>query len=241
MTFQQGQRVRLKSFMNGPTWTVETEQPNGLVTVSRADDPGHYNFEGKELEPIPAEPGPPFQPGQQVLCKHHGPDPTPMTVHHVSGHGDVYCIPDFPGQPLCFHHSSLIYTPETHKPTFHPGQQVRLRAGGSHPTMTVLAYEGNYTYGTWVDPTGEFEGPALVRTDYLEPVPDNPPAYLETKNFDPGEMVRLRSGGPTMTVSGINISHVFCTWFADEKTLNKEPFHPSTLVKVTHNHSLGKV
>ncbi|WP_234267568.1 YodC family protein [Hydrogenophaga sp. NFH-34] len=58
--------------------------------------------------------------------------------------------------------------------------------------------------------------------------------------FQIGDVVRLNSGGPDMTVSGLHekkfphggvVPVVACTWF-DGKTLSKESFKPELLTKV---------
>lgn len=44
-----------------------------------------------------------------------------------------------------------------------------------------------------------------------------------------GDLVRLKSGGPVMTVSYIGTSHIECTWFRGEDCL-KENFPHDILI-----------
>ncbi len=37
------------------------------------------------------------------------------------------------------------------------------------------------------------------------------------ETFKPGDVVRLKSGGPQMTVSRVDNGRVLCEWFADKK------------------------
>jgi uncharacterized protein YodC (DUF2158 family) len=59
-------------------------------------------------------------------------------------------------------------------------------------------------------------------------------------DFNPGELVSLKSGGPLMTVEQVGKDHltqedsVWCTWFekvGNRQELHKETFHPVTLKK----------
>lgn len=49
--------------------------------------------------------------------------------------------------------------------------------------------------------------------------------------FKPGDVVRLKSGGPKMTVAEIREGRVLCQWFTGDKR-EIAGFEPATLVKV---------
>ena len=53
-------------------------------------------------------------------------------------------------------------------------------------------------------------------------------------DFQPGDLVKLKSGGPTMTVEKVghvgNAVAVFCTWFEDNE-LKRASFAPAALKK----------
>jgi uncharacterized protein YodC (DUF2158 family) len=53
-------------------------------------------------------------------------------------------------------------------------------------------------------------------------------------NFKPGDLVKLKSGGPVMTVERVEDEgggrmFVFCTWFDQKNVRMKEHFNPETL------------
>jgi uncharacterized protein YodC (DUF2158 family) len=50
--------------------------------------------------------------------------------------------------------------------------------------------------------------------------------------FRPGDQVRLRSGGPPMTVLGVNArgGEVRCSWFDAAQAFHQEQFPPGALV-----------
>lgn len=50
----------------------------------------------------------------------------------------------------------------------------------------------------------------------------------------PGDLVKLKSGGPKMTVGECGTEHVTCQWFdtRDNNTLLTGEFHPSQLIRV---------
>ena len=52
--------------------------------------------------------------------------------------------------------------------------------------------------------------------------------------FRPGDQVRLRSGGPPMTVLGVSAkgNEVKCSWFDASQAFHQEPFPPGALVLV---------
>lgn len=49
--------------------------------------------------------------------------------------------------------------------------------------------------------------------------------------FEKGDVVKLKSGSPSMTIEGVNIwGKLICVWFTDEKE-NKSTFDHSALKK----------
>jgi uncharacterized protein YodC (DUF2158 family) len=54
--------------------------------------------------------------------------------------------------------------------------------------------------------------------------------------FKPGDTVRLKSGGPDMTVDSISDSYgvpqVYCEWFNSKDEPQSKSFAPTSLVKV---------
>lgn len=47
-------------------------------------------------------------------------------------------------------------------------------------------------------------------------------------DFEEGDVVELKSGGPTMTVEGSNRGRLICSWF-DGEELEREMFKPGAL------------
>ena len=47
--------------------------------------------------------------------------------------------------------------------------------------------------------------------------------------MNPGDVVRLKSGGPPMTVVVVDGSYATCTWFDEANKLQKEDFLQVTL------------
>ena len=45
-----------------------------------------------------------------------------------------------------------------------------------------------------------------------------------SNEFNPGELVSLKSGGPIMTVQSVDEDKVIVTWFDDENNLQKDEF-----------------
>ena len=50
------------------------------------------------------------------------------------------------------------------------------------------------------------------------------------KEFTPGTVVKLISGGPSMTVHGTSGEYVRCTWFDVHNQVHNEPFHLATVI-----------
>lgn len=64
----------------------------------------------------------------------------------------------------------------------------------------------------------------------------NETAYtFDVSAFTPGTLVRIKSGGPTMTVEGHRENGlVLCCWFTgDGRHLMHDEFHPASLVAIT--------
>jgi uncharacterized protein YodC (DUF2158 family) len=49
------------------------------------------------------------------------------------------------------------------------------------------------------------------------------------KQFQPGDVVSLRSGGPRMTVAMISGPNAFCEWFTDDQHLQSRSFVVTSL------------
>jgi len=69
-------------------------------------------------------------------------------------------------------------------------------------------------------------------------------------NFEPGDQVQLKSGGPIMTIERIGKDQktqeevVFCIWFHNEgkrQVLNRDTFLPITISKYDPGASFGVV
>ena len=124
-------------------------------------------------------------------------------------------------------------------PQLHPGDLVRLRSGG--PVLTVKSASDNWVICTWFDEYGEFQstgfpiamivGPTTLSPDDAKPEtngqmsPNSPWAALAdaapanaatqsqtTPRLHEGDLVRLRSGGPAMTVKSVWENWVICNW-----------------------------
>lgn len=55
--------------------------------------------------------------------------------------------------------------------------------------------------------------------------------WMTTKeNFEVGETLYLKSGGPLMTVEAIADNAVFCCWIADDGTIFRSGFPPACLI-----------
>ncbi|MEL6238688.1 MAG: DUF2158 domain-containing protein [Pseudomonadota bacterium] len=56
---------------------------------------------------------------------------------------------------------------------------------------------------------------------------------MTTSNFQVGDVVRLKSGGPLMTVQQATYAdNIVCTWFGENNKRMTEGFHPRTLQNV---------
>jgi uncharacterized protein YodC (DUF2158 family) len=57
--------------------------------------------------------------------------------------------------------------------------------------------------------------------------------WNEYPDFNVGDVVRLKSGGPAMTVENASSSRIICKWFDATSILFVEEFDQGTLEKVT--------
>ena len=56
---------------------------------------------------------------------------------------------------------------------------------------------------------------------------------MTTAKFQVGDVVRLKSGGPLMTVQQATYAdNIMCTWFGENNKRMTEGFHPRTLQNV---------
>ncbi len=66
---------------------------------------------------------------------------------------------------------------------------------------------------------------------------------MENQQFQIGDIVQLKSGGPRMTVKDTSKfttdADVYCQWFAGSK-LESGHFHPSTIVRVDEPEAQSK-
>ena len=124
-------------------------------------------------------------------------------------------------------------------PRLHEGDLVRLRSGGS--VLTVKSASDNWVICTWFDDYGELQssafpiamiaGPVTLSPDDAKPqtngqmspsspwaaLADAAPANTATQRqttplLHEGDLVRLRSGGPAMTVESVWENWVICSW-----------------------------
>jgi uncharacterized protein YodC (DUF2158 family) len=56
--------------------------------------------------------------------------------------------------------------------------------------------------------------------------------FNEHEDFNVGEMVRLKSGGPNMTVDGDSGSRIICAWFDHAGEFHRLDFDQEALEKV---------
>jgi uncharacterized protein YodC (DUF2158 family) len=50
-------------------------------------------------------------------------------------------------------------------------------------------------------------------------------------DFKPGDTVRLKSGGPLMTIAHVRPDEVWCEWFDDKEAPQSKGFKPTSLVE----------
>src|SRR4030088_1737561 len=136
-------------------------------------------------------------------------------------------------------------------PRLHEGDLVRLRSGG--PVLTVKSVSDNWVICTWFDDYGELQstafpiamiaGPLTPSPDDAKPqtngqmspsspwaafadaAPANTATHRQTTpRLHEGDLVRLRSGGPVLTVKSVSDNWVICTWFDDYGELQSTAF-----------------
>lgn len=56
-----------------------------------------------------------------------------------------------------------------------------------------------------------------------------------SNEFNPGDLVSLKSGGPVMTVQSVGDGRVIATWFDDTDKRHKEEFHH---YEIEHNDGM---
>ena len=57
--------------------------------------------------------------------------------------------------------------------------------------------------------------------------------FNQHEDFEVGDVVRLKSGGPNMTVDNASSSRIICTWFDEaDHVVHRMDFHLSSLEKV---------
>ncbi|WP_323891718.1 DUF2158 domain-containing protein [Aeromonas caviae] len=101
------------------------------------------------------------------------------------------------------------------KHVFYPGQLVQLRSGSSTMTVNQIDPASNYVSCVWFDyeKSPELNEKRLAAC-VLEP--------LKVQTFSPnqsaetlqeGDVVKLRSGGPLITIQAIRKDDAVCIWF----------------------------
>lgn len=120
---------------------------------------------------------------------------------------------------------------------FHPGELVRLRSGGPDMTVNYVRADNEHVDCSWFDSTlGPEPFYATFRSNTLnlrEALPQR--SHLD-EQLQVGQVVKLRSGGPTMTIEYYSRDNgseqeVSCIWF-DESShkLSSSLFHLHGLV-----------
>jgi uncharacterized protein YodC (DUF2158 family) len=56
--------------------------------------------------------------------------------------------------------------------------------------------------------------------------------YNEYEDFNCGDTVKLKSGGPNMTVDNASSSRITCVWFDEAKTYHMRTFDQGAIEKV---------
>ena len=59
-----------------------------------------------------------------------------------------------------------------------------------------------------------------------------------SEQFKPGDVVRLKSGGPMMTVAHVGDDEIYCEWFDDKKEPQGRGFSPVSL-KLAGSDAVG--
>ena len=86
-----------------------------------------------------------------------------------------------------------------------------------------MGFDRNCRYFTRYAPAGPIlRGPCLIEHSDAQPGPDS---------FQPGDLVRLRSGGPAMTVDSVKGNQADCFWTGEDGQPNAERFPIDVLQK----------
>ena len=64
--------------------------------------------------------------------------------------------------------------------------------------------------------------------------------WNEHEDFNVGEVVRLKSGGPSMTVDGDSGSRIICAWFDQDGSFHRYDFDQGALEKVSADTPPGE-
>jgi uncharacterized protein YodC (DUF2158 family) len=97
-----------------------------------------------------------------------------------------------------------------------PGQIVQHLAGGVRMTVTEVQKDDIFCHWFFRDQHGHGCFPPAV-LQRLEDVPN-------AEDLRPGQVVRLRSGGPTMAISAVERAYADCEWFDAENELHRERY-----------------
>lgn len=125
-------------------------------------------------------------------------------------------------------------------PEFKVGDRVKLKIDGSEWVVDRLFDVNNNgvprSVGIKRRYKGEWEELSVANPGdlvLLPPAPESQPAQppVSPRPFAPGDVVRLKSGGPLMTVSEVGTVAVCCDWFAspDYSNVVRETFKPEVL------------
>ena len=120
---------------------------------------------------------------------------------------------------------------------FHPGELVRLRSGGPDMTVNYVRANNEHVDCSWFDSTlGPEPFYATFRSNTLSLLEALSLHSRQDEQLQAGQVVRLRSGGPTMTIEYYSRDNgseqeVSCIWF-DESShkLSSSLFHLHGLV-----------
>lgn len=56
--------------------------------------------------------------------------------------------------------------------------------------------------------------------------------FNEYEDFNVGDIVRLKSGGPNMTIDNASSERIICVWFDEAKTYHMRNLHQGAIEKV---------
>jgi uncharacterized protein YodC (DUF2158 family) len=61
--------------------------------------------------------------------------------------------------------------------------------------------------------------------------------FNEFEDFNVGDVVRLKSGGPNMTVGNASSSRIICTWFDASNVFHSQEFDQGALEKIVQSEA----